>query len=332
MKRHPLISGNANFSLQETKMTTEHTDHTEHTEHKGSEESTQQTRQEQQTDSIETTIIFNGLMVFRPDQLNKVCELGVLLARDHGQPHILQIEIEPDPRTGTGSWTLDSDLLWQYVQGGNIRWKFEVVRNGQPVPPGIVVDPAIPLNRHTPPSQGPIGFGWMVNLECGEFHSNTLTRTAGKLKPIIQLTTGQLFTRCLTDSIDVKHGSNTRLDFGFIAGAAGLKLTPADGDMAILYFIDQQQRPTEIFRLPDINRVSYKVFIRNTPTSGSAGGHFHLFYDRLFQSIGGNQRFDLQMHYPPIPVGAAATCSGIDAVPDPFKCGGVLVGGDRPLE
>ena len=316
-------------------MTTEHTHHTDHTEHKGTEGATQPA---QLTDAIETTIIFNGLMVFRPDQVNKVCEVGVLLDRDQAQDqddaqaHILQIEIEPDPRTGTDSWKLDSNLLWQYVHAGNINWNLEVVKNGQPVPNGIVMDTTIPLNRHQPPTQGPIGFGWMVNLECGEFHSNTLNRVAGNLKPIIQLTTGQLFTRCLSDSIDVKQGSNTRFDFGFIAGAAGLKLTPADGDTAILYFTDEQHRPTEIFRLPDINRVSYKVFIRNTPRSGPAGGHFHLFYDRLFQGIGANQRFDLQMHYPPIPVGAAASCSGVDPDPDPFKCGGVLVGPERPLE
>lgn len=313
-------------------MTTEHTDHAGHTDHTEHTTSTQKTQQEQLTDTIETTIIFNGLMVFRPDQVNNVCEVGVLLARDHEQPHILQIIIDPDPRTGTGRLTLDSDLLWRYVQAGNIRWKFDVLRNGQPVSNGIVVDTTIPRNRHRPPSEGPIGFGWMVNLECGEFHSNTLLRTPGALKPIINLTSGQLFSRCLTDSIDVKQGSNTRLDFGFIAGAAGLKLTPANGDMAILYFTDQQQRPTEIFRLPDINQRSYKVFIRNTPLSGPAGGHFHLFYDRLFQNLGGNQPIDLLMHYPPVTVGTALNCSGVDPDPDPFKCGGVAVSGDRPLE
>lgn len=307
-------------------MTTEHTDHT-HTE--PAEENKQPARPEALTTPIETIIIFNGLMVFRHDQDNRVCEVGVLHTRDHAQPHILQIEI----RTDTETLTLDSDLLEQYVQAGNIRWKFEVVRGGQPAPPGIAVNTAIPPDRHSPPQgSNPIGFGWFINLESGEFHSNPLARTPGKLKPIITLTKGELFTRCLTDSIDVKQGPNTRFDFGFIAGAAGLKLTPADGDTAILYFTDPQNRPTEIFRLTDLNRVAYKVFIRNTPRSGPASGHFHLFYDRLFQGIGGNQRFDPLLHYPPNPVPSQISCSTVDPDPDPFKCGGIVVGGDRPLE
>ena len=317
-------------------MTTEHTDHTEHTGHtEPSGESKQPTQQQALTDTIQTTITFNGLMVFRPDQASKTCEVGVLHARDQGHPHILQIEIEPDPRTGSGKWTLDSDQLERYVQAKNIRWKFEVVKGGQPVPPGIDVNTSIPCDRHHPPTptnENPLGFGWLVNLESGEFHSGRLTRTPGKLKPVIELTKGKLFTSCLTDSIDVKQGSNTRFDFGFIAGAIDLKLTPADGDVAVLYFTDQNQQATVIFRLPNINQVSYKVFIKNTPMAGPAGGHFHQFYDRLFQGVGGNQRFDLQLCYPPIAASAASCSAGRAPDPDPFKCGGVAVGGSGPLE
>lgn len=326
-------------------MTTEHTehtdqaDHTEHTEPTG--ETTQQaqhTQQRQQAaviDPIQTTITFNGLMVFRPDSDSKTCEVGVLHARDHAQPHILQIEIEPDPRTGSGKWTLDPNELERWVQAGNIRWKFEVVKGGQPMPPGINVNTDIPPDRHNPPTptnENPLGFGWLVNLESGEFHSGRLTRTRRKLKPIIELTKGKLFTSCLTDSIDVKQGPNTRFDFGFIAGAIDLKLTPADGDIAVLYFTDPNQQATVIFRLPNINQVSYKVFIRNTPMAGPAGGHFHQFYDRLFQGVAGNQRFDLQLCYPPISASVVSCSSGRAPDPDPFKCGGVVVGGKGPLE
>jgi hypothetical protein len=74
------------------------------------------------------------------------------------------------------------------------------------------------------------------------------------------------------------------------------------------------------------------VFIRNTPTTGAAGGHFHLFYDRLFQGVLGNQKFDLQLHYPPNPVPSEFSCAGVDPDPDPFKCGGVVIGsGGGPL-
>lgn len=318
------------------------TPHTEHTDHPGRTDPTeptgktqQQTQQQSLTDPIQTTITFNGLMVFRPDQANKTCDVGVLHARDQGHPHILQIEIEPDPRTGSGKWTLDSDQLERYVQAGNIRWKFEVVKGATPEPAGIVVNTLIPPDRHNPPTptrEKPLGFGWLVNLESGEFHSGRITRTRGKLKPIIELTKGELFTSCLTNSIDVKQGANTRYDFGFIAGAIDLRLTPADGDAAVLYFMDQAQVATVIFRLPNINQVSYKVYIRNTPMSGPSGGHFHQFYDRLFQGVGGHQRFDLQLCYPPIPASAAGCAAQRAPDPDPFKCGGIAVGGRGPLE
>ena len=315
---------------------TEHTEHTpreeqitptQQTEHTHQPHQPQQPQQRQQTDQIETVITFNGLLVFRPDQINKVCEVGVLHTRDHAHPHFLQIEIEPDPDTGTGKKTLDPELLESYVRAGNIKWRLDVVRNGQPASAGIVVDEGIPANRRAAEGQNKEDFGWIVNIESGEFHSGPLVRTPRKLKPILLLSKGELFTRCMTDMIDVKQGPNTRLNFGYIAGAIGLRLKPADGDMAILYFRDQHGMPTEIFRLPNINNTSYAVSIRNTPRQGPSGGHFHLFYDRLFQGVGPNQRFDILPHYPPIGLPIPPRCpDAVDPDPDPFRCGGVAVG------
>ena len=317
---------------------TDQTDHTDHTHHPERIEAPRQTEMSPAPATVEpTTIIFNGLLVFHHDRVNKVCDVGVLHARDVTPPHILQIEIDPDPRpgtgTGTGKWTLDPAVLESYVRAGNIRWMFEVVKSGQPVPPGIVVNDAIPANRRTITEANKEDFGWIINMESGEFHSDQLIRTRGQLKPIIKLSTGFLFTSCIANPVDVKQGPINRSPFGFIAGAIGLRLKPTDGDIAVLYFRDQHGVPTEVFRLPNINETKYTVTIQNTPIEGSAGGHFHMFYDRLFRGVGTNHKFDIVQHYPPIPVPAPAQrCpEGIAPVPDPFKCGGVSVG-SGPLE
>lgn len=316
---------------------TDHTDHTAHTDHPEHPEVPQRTKEIPPAPATvePTTIIFNGLLVFQHDLANKVCNVGVLRARDSTPPHILQIEVDPNPNTGTGTLKLDPELLESYVQAGNIRWMLDVVKSGQPVPAGIVVNPAIPADRRTITEANKEDFGWIINMESGEFHSGPLIRTRGQLKPIIKLSTGLLFTSCMANPVDVKQGPITRSPFGFIAGAIGLRLKPTDGDIAVLYFKDQQGVPTEIFRLPNINQISYTIKIQNTPREGPAGGHFHMFYDRLFRGVGTNQKFDIVQHYPLIPVPAPAQrCpEGISPVPDPFKCGGVSVGsGSGPLE
>lgn len=306
-------------------MTTEHTDHTDHNHPP----EVPQRAQETAATTVEpTTIIFNGLLVFHNDLVNKVSNVGVLRARDATPPHILQITIDPDPNTGTGTLNLNTDLLESYVSAGNIRWIFDVVKNGLPVSTGVAVNPAIPADRRSVQESNKEDFGWIVNMESGEFHSGPLTRTQGQLKPIIKLTSGTLFTSCLAKSVDVRQGQNNRSPFGFIAGAIGLRVMPTDGDFAVLYFNNPHGVPTEIFKLPNINERSYKVTIQNTPVVGTAGGHFHMFYDRLFRGVGAGQKFDIVQHYPPIPVLSPGTAcpEGRDPVPDPFKCGGVSVG------
>ena len=138
--------------------TTDHTEHTDETDHTGHEQ--------QEIRTVDDTMItFNGLMVFRFDPANRICEAGVLHARDHTHSHILQIKIQPDPNTGTGTLTLDPDLLESYVEAGNIRWQLEVAENGQPTTGGIVANPAIPADRRNPQLNNREDFGWVVNVE-----------------------------------------------------------------------------------------------------------------------------------------------------------------------
>lgn len=278
-----------------------------------------------------TTITFNGLLVFRPDPANDLCEVGVLRAREAPHSHILQIDVTPNPQTGSGTFRINPDLLESHVLNGHTRWILDVALNGQPLR-GLVLNTAIPADRKNPTAQNNDDFGWIINIESGEFHAGRLDRTRDRLKPVISLSKGRLFTSCKTDSIDVNQGPHTRSDFGFIAGAISLAVDTSQGEMPVLYFVDQQGNPTEIFSLPDTAHTSYFISIRNTPLAGAAGGHFHLFYDRLFHTVGPNQRFSIPRHFPPRLPPSGRCPEGQDPEPDPFKCGGVSVGpGSGPL-
>ena len=282
-----------------------------------------------------TKIKFDGLLVFRPDPAGSVCEVGILRARvppnPHEPPHILQIAIMPNPDTGsTDPLILDPNELEQHVQDGNVHWRLDVARNGQ-AQTGLVVNTAIPLNRHDTTAAQREDFGWIINLESGEFHSNRLFRQPDQLKPVISMQKGRLFTSCKTDSIDLKQGPNSRSDFGFIAGQITLEIDTPNGELVVLYFLDQQNMPTNIFRLTHTDTRDYSVSIRNTPLDQSGGGHFHLYYDLLFKHVGMNERFDILRSFPPIsPPDRCPTPPEPD--PNPFKCGGVSVGsGSGPL-
>lgn len=273
-----------------------------------------------------TTITFNGLLVFRPDPDNNLCEVGVLRARGEAHPHILQIQVTPNPQTGTGTWRLNPDDLEAHVQAKNVAWNLDVELNGQAIQGPLTAKIDIPADRLNPTANNTDDFGWIVNVESGEFHSSKLARLKNRLLPVIKLTKGRLFTSCKTDSVAVRQGANSRPNFGFIAGAIGLSIDTSAGEEPVLYFVNSKGVRTEIFRLIQSNQRNYAVSIRNTPTAGTAGGHFHLFYDRLFTRVGQAFRFDIlrrrQTIMPPngrCPVGA-------DPDPDPFKCGGVSVG------
>src|ERR1044071_594674 len=271
-----------------------------------------------------TTITFEGLIVFRPDPAGNVCEVGILRARvppnPHEPPHILQIDITPNPNTGsTDPLILDPDELEQHVQDGNVHWRLDVARNGQ-AQIGLVANTAIPLDRHDA-NKNQQDFGWIINLESGEFHSGQLFREPDQLQPVITMQKGRLFTKCKTDSIDLKQGPNTRPNFGFIAGQIALEVDTSNGELVVLYFLDQQNNPTNIFRLTNTDTRNYTVSIRNTPLDGSGGGHFHLYYDLLFKRVVPNEKYDIQGYYPPIP--PSDRCPTV-VEPDPstFKCGG----------
>jgi hypothetical protein len=278
-----------------------------------------------------TTITFTGLLVFHRDADSEEYEVGVLRARDAHEPHILQIQITPEG--GTPSWIPPNDLE-RIIQDGNVHWELEV-DGGSSL--GIQAQPDKPGNRKNPQPGNDRDLGWIINLENDEFHKGPLKRTPNALQPIVRLARGELFTSCKTDSVVTIQGTFAR-DFGFIAGGISLKIDTSAGQQPVLRFKDQQGEMIDIFRLTQTNQVSYQVTIFNTPPVGTQirENHFHLYYDRVFKAVGPNERFDLKLLYPvvsPPRDRCEETKEGLPLpTPNPFRCGGILVGGKAPLD
>ena len=282
-----------------------------------------------------TIITFTGLLVFRRDPATRHYDVGILRARDAHHSHILQIHVDPDPKSGHGIWEIPQEDLERHIQNKHTRWQLDVDGSS---PMGIESKPDKPGDRHRPSATNRRDLGWIINIENHEFHSRKLTRERNALQPIIRLKHGTLFSSCKTDSVDKIQGEKVE-HLGFIAGAIGLEIDTSDGQQPVLNFENQHGEKVEIFRLLRTNEVSYKVSIFNTPEKGthSVGDHFLLYYDRLFKGVRENERFNLKVHKEhgnPIPPPAGDVCpeAAEFATPDPFKCGGILVEEGDPLE
>ncbi|HET6978743.1 MAG TPA: hypothetical protein VFI24_20595 [Pyrinomonadaceae bacterium] len=283
-----------------------------------------------------TTITFQGLLIFRRDPATEEFEVGILRARNAHEAHILQIEISPDPRGGQGPWKIPPDDLERHIQNRDVRWQLEVEGNASM---GVQAMRNKPRDRRNPTAQDDRDLGWIVNLEDEEFHNRALTRARNALQPIIRLQQGAIFTSCKPDSVDTIQG-NTQRDFGFIAGGIGLKIDTSDGQIPVLNFVNQKGVKVEIFRLTRTAEVSYQISIFNSPLPGTPimQNHFHLYYDLLFTGVPASERFDLKLHNPPrYPprdrCDEAVKVKGLPLpTPNPFRCGGLLVGGEDPLD
>ena len=276
------------------------------------------------------TITFTGLLVFRRDPATEEYEVGILRARDAHQRHFLQIEITPDPRTGKGTWEIPHEQLEEHIQNRHTRWQLAVPGHSQV---GIQAMPGKPGDRQNATTTNR-DLGWIINIENDEFHSGRLPRERNALQPIIRLKHGSLFSSCKTDSVDKIRGEVTE-HLGFIGGGVGLEIDTSDGQEPVLSFVNQQGEEVEIFRLNRRDRVSYQVSISNTPLEGTTivGNHFHMYYDRLFKGVPEAQRFNIKRHEPIIRPSAGDVCPEVaDFTPNPFRCGGLLVEGEEPLD
>jgi hypothetical protein len=270
-------------------------------------------------------ITFTGLLVFRRDPTTSNYEVGVLRARNEPHPHIFEIQVTPNPNDPTSDSLRLDDELEEPIQNGDILWRLDVEPEGS-VPAGIVAHIDPPRDRTDSTPANARDFGWIIDLEK-EFHGE-LKRKPGGLQPIILFTTGKLSTSCKTDFIDVLQNGRPR-DFGFIAGALTLTIDTSQGQQPVLNVLKNGNK-VPLFRLQNTAETDYSIAIRNVPPAGSdpaqTGGHFHMFYDLVFDNVPPEERVTIEEHQPPTrPFDRCPEVKQPD--PDPFRCGGVQVGG-----
>jgi hypothetical protein len=264
-----------------------------------------------------TTVTFNGLLVFHRKP-NDLYEVGVLRARDFEEPHILRIEVRPEGDIDTSR--IDADVLEEFIQDGFVKWSLDVENAGGFLT-GIKANSKTPADRKSTCGNNQHDFGWLLNVE-EEFNGKNLERNADQLKPVIDLTFGEMFSTCRTQMVNKVRGGGRPTEFGHLSGGTSLAFNSAQGAQLVLNVSNGSQKE-EILRLTDTDTTSYEVTILNTPLEKAKHSHFHLFYDRLFKNIGPADRFEIPPRIPEKPPDCGPCPEAPD--PDPFRCGGIRV-------
>jgi hypothetical protein len=236
-------------------------------------------------------ITFDGLMVFHKS--GNYYEVGIPdNAAIHETGHQFSIAVTPDPGTRP---KLDKARL-TYLKGLGNNWLLEVDGSSQGNRQGITEkEKGHDHKRLTDSEEGQWDFSWMMDLESREFHGHKLDLIPGNLRPIIHLSTGDLYTKYKSEKLRRQHGEKAQFtDFGFVTETVGLKIELQDGEYVVLR-VSGEGEDGEAFRVN-----SGVVAIENSSNHLSAAStgpsHFQLYYG-LFSDK--TKRFDFALKKPP---------------------------------
>jgi hypothetical protein len=277
-----------------------------------------------------TLVTFDGLMIFHKDT-SGFYEVGILnaaLLGGHIPKHEFQINITPDPRTGTGSLRLGPTDLAPFLLL-NKPWPLEVRDTNGNLQAGVNVDESLPDRKKKDKKDNRLG--WIVNIESSEFHNSTLDRESNVFSPIIHLLKGNLFTFCKTGRLKKKkHKLVIEPDFGYLAGLLALDIDTSAGQTVTM----KEEGGGVVFKLPA--GTSYRVDITNDNVTPSTASHFHAYYETIFTGVAPRDWFDFEAKLPVDPSPdecpkSESSKPGKDGIP-PYKCGGLLINaGGKPL-
>jgi hypothetical protein len=234
--------------------------------------------------TIEVT--FEGLMILHR-QASGLYEIGILIPEiAHKHTFIIKKDGEK------------IENLSYYVSLG-MNWVLEVIRpSGEQSRVGMSLRNRGHSKRFPDNSKGQFDFSWAVDLEGPEFHNRLLTLEGGKLKPIIQLPNGELYTKYKSPFVQRQTGpKGPFLDFGFVAETTALKVDLQPGEELVLRV--EKDGPDEvIFRLPYGS--PHQVAIHNPPDPPDKPievSHFKLYYG-LFSNVPEGEHFDFKLKKP----------------------------------
>jgi hypothetical protein len=228
--------------------------------------------------SEDVEIMFIGLMVFHP-------------TGNHYEVGILDKDATPAP-DHQFSITVDGVKLPQgdidrFKSLGNA-WVLEVENKKIPSVIRPIMGPPPPPRTDDDPKNCS-AFGWIIDLESPEFHGDTLDLKPGKLKPIIQLSDGELFTERKTDELQRKRGlAGLFRPFGFVADEIGLKVTldntQEEKEYLVLRVVGAGKDGVVFELKPDKH---HTVAIENIYRGGTDDQPHVQYYYRLFNGISG---------------------------------------------
>ena len=245
------------------------------------------------TTTVEVT--FDGLMVFR--KVSDHYEVGVLdgtITRGH------EFKITVDNEEKKIERVSSKDPK----DKGPKKWSLHVLTAAGTLKPVDITPREVKPCRRPEDTSDPenlehvFDFCWIMDLER-EFHGGqALNLLPNKLKPIIVLNNGQLYTKFKYDQIQRETAPNdTPADFGFVAETIGLRVELGMNEKLVL-INDADER---VFTLESGG--NHNAAIYNAPPKGmkAAKGkgrgcpeesHFHYYYD-LFDNVSASQRVDI---------------------------------------
>jgi hypothetical protein len=163
------------------------------------------------------TILFEGMVVFCKNEHNDRYEFGIL-APDVAVNHEFNISV------GSESGDSHSVDVERFLRMGNI-WTIDVLDiNSGDIRKDLDKTEKGHDGRLRDNPAGQSDFSWLMDLESNEFHREPLNLRAGKLKPIIHLTRGNLFTKFKSIELARKQGKGEFYKFGFVTETLGIDI------------------------------------------------------------------------------------------------------------
>ena len=213
------------------------------------------------------TIVFRGLMVFHPDPEGQYFQVGILPAPEHE----FRMEVLEKSPEGVSSFSVP---LGQFGNAKPDLWSLEFASSTKQ---GISLYQNGPFDR-----KRAVGderdFRWVVDLEGREFYNHQLATNTNQLDFILQLTSGEFYTKNKTLPWMRKKADRTFQYFGSVADEVATDVSLEDGDMVLR----SGKSGTEIFRLNQKPDTTYEIVIENAFVGehhmAASVNHFHYYY------------------------------------------------------
>ncbi len=252
---------------------------------------------------LEVLVLFSGLMVFHERYDTKTYEVGILdQALSEGHEFCVQRLGGPRVCRQTAKEAGQKDSLQdpKYLPTGT-KWRILVINQatGMQIPSaGTTVGPAQKKQRRPDVEGGQFDFSWIIDLDGEGFHEKPLELIEGKLKPIIQLPKGEMFTKYKSlDFVRWQGRKPTKPPaFGFAAETIGFRIKLKAGEELVLQEEDDPSKPRTITSVPyvkpsPVGGESEVLTISNTRYPQHDTSDFHMYY-KLFRGINESEQFD----------------------------------------